>query len=149
MELEKKYEAFWNATAPILFYTSTLPDEISKIKYIHDYICLSTEYDYPSYESGNVGGKLQTAYSCAVEYKTVCAGYAALFQYYMQNLGIPCAYICGQGHAWNFLKVNGQYYQMDVTWNDTKQIPPYYNLTHKEMQKVESHTPESLSKKNY
>jgi hypothetical protein len=146
-ELEKKYEEFWNATAPILFYASTLPDDMSKIKYIHDYICLSTEYDTESYEANNTGGKLQTAYSCAVEYKTVCAGYSALFQYYMQNLGIPCAYLSSNGHAWNFLKVNGQYYQMDVTWNDTKQIPPYYNLTHDEMQKIDSHTPAGTSKR--
>ena len=146
-ELEKKYEEFWNATAPILFYASTLPDDMSKIKYIHDYICLSTEYDTESYEANNTGGKLQTAYSCAVEYKTVCAGYSALFQYYMQNLGIPCAYLSSNGHAWNFLKVNGQYYQMDVTWNDTYRIPPYYNLTHEEMQKLDSHTPAGTSKK--
>lgn len=146
-EIEQKYEEFWNATTPILFYASKLPDEMSKIKYVHDYICLSTEYDYDALDSGNTGGKYQTAYSGAVEYKTVCAGYTTLFQYYMQNLGIPCTYLSSAGHAWNLLKVNGQYYQMDVTWNDTKQIPPYYNLTHQEMQSIDSHTPVSLAKK--
>ena len=146
-ELEQYYEKFWKATAPILFYASTLPDEMSKIKYIHDYICLSTEYDYDSLNAGNTGGKLQTPYSCAVEYKTVCAGYAALFQYYMQNLGIPCAKITSDTHAWNLLKVDGKYYQMDVTWNDTKQIPPYFNLTHEEMAKIDSHTPDEATQK--
>ncbi len=146
-ELEKKYEEFWNATTPILFYASKLPDEMSKIKYVHDYICLSTEYADNAFKSGNTGGKYQTAYSGAVEYETVCAGYTSLFQYYMQNLGIPCTYLSSDGHAWNLLKVNGQFYQMDVTWNDTKEIPPYYNLTHQEMQKIDSHTPASLSKK--
>ena len=146
-ELEQYYEKFWKATAPILFYASTLPDEMSKIKYIHDYICLSTEYDYDSLNAGNTGGKLQTPYSCAVEYKTVCAGYAALFQYYMQNLGIPCAKITSDTHAWNLLKVNGKFYQMDVTWNDTKQIPPYFNLTHEEMAKIDSHTPDEPTQK--
>ncbi|MCR4954288.1 MAG: hypothetical protein K6A43_09460 [Treponema sp.] len=114
-ELEQKYEEFWNATSPILFYASKLPDEMSKIKYIHDYICLSTEYDHESVDSGNDGGKLQTAYSCAVDYKAICAGYASLFAYYMQNLGIPCVRISSGSHAWNLLKVNGNYYQMDVT----------------------------------
>ncbi|MCR4954587.1 MAG: hypothetical protein K6A43_11005 [Treponema sp.] len=146
-ELEQKYEEFWNATSPILFYASKLPDEMSKIKYIHDYICLSTEYDDDSVEAGNTGGKLQTAFSCAVDYKAVCAGYTTLFQYYMQNLGIPCTYISSGSHAWNFLKVNGQFYQMDVTWNDTEVIPPYFNLTHEEMQSVKKHTPKDISKK--
>ena len=146
-ELEKEYEKFWNATAPIIYYASKLPDEMSKIKYIHDYICLSTEYDFPSYEAGTYGGKLQTAYSCAVEYKTVCGGYSALLQYYMQQLGIPSAKIRSEDHAWNFLLVNGQYYQMDVTWNDANLIPAYYNLPHEEMQKLTSHTPLDLEKK--
>ncbi|MCR4734706.1 MAG: hypothetical protein K5829_06880 [Treponema sp.] len=146
-EIEQKYEEFWNATSPILFYASKLPDEMSKIKYVHDYLCLSIEYDDESYESGNTGGKLQTAYSGAVEYKTVCAGYSTLFEYYLQNLGIPCTYISSGSHAWNFLKVNGQYYQTDVTWNDTELIPSYYNLTHEEMQKIKSHMPKAISKK--
>ena len=146
-EFEQKYEKFWNATAPILFYASTLPDEMSKIKYIHDYICLSTEYANDIAGTNNNGGKYQTAYSGAVEYRTICGGYAALFQYYMQQLGIPCAKIRSQTHAWNFLQVNGQYYQMDVTWNDTEIIPNYYNLTHEEMQNIKSHTPWDLEKK--
>ena len=146
-ELEQKYEKFWNATAPILFYASTLPDEMSKIKYIHDYICLSTEYASDIAGTNNNGGKYQTAYSGSVEYRTICGGYAALFQYYMQQLGIPCAKVRSQTHAWNFLQVNGQYYQMDVTWNDNEVIPHYYNLTNEEMQKISSHTPWDLEKK--
>ncbi len=146
-ELDASYEKFWNATAPILFYASKLPDDMSKIKYIHDYLCLSIEYDYDSLNAGKISGKLQTAYSSAVEYKTVCAGYSALFQYYMQNLGIPCAKISSNSHAWNLLKVNGQCYQMDVTWNDANAIPPYFNLTHEEMAKIESHTPDESTKK--
>ena len=146
-EFEKNYEKFWKATSPVLFYASTLPDEMSKIKYIHDYICLSTEYDYEALNTGNYGGKYQTAYSCAVDYKTVCAGYAALFQYYMQNLGIPCAKISSDTHAWNLLKVNGQCYQMDVTWDDAKKIPPFFNLTHEEMGKIDSHTPDAAAQK--
>lgn len=144
-KLQESYEAFWAMTVPIIFYASRLPDEMSKIKYIHDYICLSTEYDYPSFNSGNYGGKLQTAYSCAVEYKTVCAGYSSCFQYYMQQLGIPCASVWGSGHEWNFIEVNGQYYQMDVTWDDTQVVPCYFNLKHADMQKVEMHGPEPLA----
>ena len=146
-DLEQAYEKFWKATSPILFYASTLPDEMSKIKYVHDYICLSTEYDYDALNAGNIGGKYQTAYSCAVDYRTVCAGYASLFQYYMQNLEIPCAKISSGTHAWNLLKVNGQCYQMDVTWNDTKKIPPYFNLTHEEMGKIDSHAPDDAAQK--
>lgn len=145
--LEEYYNDFWAMTVPVIYYAACLPDDMAKIKYVHDYICLSTDYDYDSLNSGNVGGKLQTAYSCAVEYLTVCAGYSTAFQYYMQQLGIPCVSVWGSGHQWNLLKVNGQYYQMDVTWDDTQLIPTYYNLTHSEMQKIDSHTPTELAAK--
>lgn len=146
-ELQSAYNKFWEMTAPVIYYANLLPDEMSKIKYIHDFICLSTEYDYESFNSNNYGGVLQTAYSCAVNYLTVCAGYSSCFQYYMQQLGIPCASLWGDGHQWNFIKVNDQYYQMDVTWNDTLPIPAYYNLKHEEMQKVNMHTPANLANK--
>jgi len=145
-QLQQAYNNFWAMTVPIIYYASSLPDDMSKIKYVHDYICLSTEYDYDSLNAGNVGGKLQTAYSCAVDYKTVCAGYSSCFQYYMQNLGIPCVSVWGSGHQWNFLKIDGDYYQMDVIWNDTEMIPTHYNLKSEDMQKIESHTPTQLAK---
>ncbi|MBO4859397.1 MAG: hypothetical protein J5527_12875 [Treponema sp.] len=145
-QIEKAYNDFWSMTVPIIFYASRLSDEMSKIKYIHDYICLSTEYDHEAADSNNCGGKYQTAYSCAVEYKTVCAGYSACFQYYMQQLGIPCASMWGSGHQWNFIQVDGHYYQMDVTWDDTMIVPCYYNLMHADMQKIDSHTPDPLAK---
>ncbi len=145
-KIEAAYNDFWAMTVPIIFYASRLPDEMSKIKYIHDYICLSTEYDYEASAANDVGGKYQTAYSCAVEYKTVCAGYSACFQYYMQQLGIPCASVWGSGHQWNFIQVDGNYYQMDVTWDDTMVVPCYYNLMHADMQKIDSHALEPLAK---
>ena len=147
-KLQEEYEKFWKATAPLIFYASKLPDEMSKIKYVHDYICLSVEYDYEAAESNNCGGIYQTPYGAAVNYKTVCGGYAALFQYYMQQLGIPCAKIRSIEHGWNLLEINGQYYQMDVTWNDGgSSIPHYYNITTEEIEKAEYHMPWSISEK--
>ena len=144
-EMESAYNDFWDMTVPIIFYASRLPDEMSKIKYIHDYICLSTEYDTKAAKLNKCGGKYQTAYSCAVDYNTVCAGYSSCFEYYMQQLGIPCVSVWGSGHQWNFIQVNGQYYQMDVTWDDTQLVPCYYNLMHDDMQKVDSHKLESIA----
>lgn len=144
-EMQTAYNDFWDMTVPIIFYASRLPDEMSKIKYIHDYICLSTEYDTKAAKLNKCGGKYQTAYSCAVDYNTVCAGYSSCFEYYMQQLGIPCVSVWGSGHQWNFIQVNGQYYQMDVTWDDTQLVPCYYNLMHADMQKVDSHKLESIA----
>ena len=148
-EREAAQEKFKSMTDPLIFYASKLPDDMSKIKYINDYICLSTEYDWDSYNNNAVAGKPQTAYSCAVEYKTVCAGYSKCFVYYMQQLGIPAVPIWGGGHEWSFIKVNDQYYQIDVCWNDDgrnnkSSYPYYFNLSHSDMQSIESHSPATL-----
>lgn len=65
----------------------------------------------------------QSAYSALVNRKSVCAGYARAFQYIMQQLEIPC-YFCsgysqGGNHAWNIVKINENYYNVDISWDDT------------------------------
>lgn len=138
-DLEHYNKLFLNMSLPIIFYANLLEKDMDKIKYVHDYLCLSVDYDYESYKAGKYGGKLQTAYSAVVEYKTVCAGYSRAFAYYMQQLRIPCAVLYGSGHAWNLIEINGDFYQMDVTWDDGNKFPPYFNLTHSEMQKIQMH----------
>lgn len=60
--------------------------------------------------------------------KAVCAGYAYAFQYLMQKCGIECTKISGDAvnedgvnekHAWNLIKIDGEYYYTDVTWDDS------------------------------
>lgn len=75
----------------------------------------------------------QSAYSALVNGQTVCAGYARAFQYVMQKLGIPCYYCtgyAGQNHAWNIVKLDGDYYNADLTWDDTDPNTfDYFNKT--------------------
>lgn len=88
----------------------------AKEVYVHDTLMKNVEYDSKALWN-------QTLYSALIEGKTVCAGYARAFQYIMQKIGIPC-YFCtgyaGGSHAWNIVKLEGEYYNVDVTWNDTK-----------------------------
>ena len=64
----------------------------------------------------------QTAYGALVEGKSVCSGYARAYQLLMQAVGIPCFYIIGFGgkeaHAWNLVRLDGQWYYSDPTWGD-------------------------------
>ena len=145
-ELKEANKLFFNKSLPVIFYANLLDNDMDKIKYVHDYLCVSIEYDYDAYYSGNYGGKLQTAYSAVVDYKTVCAGYSRAFAYYMQQLRIPCVVICSEGHAWNFIEIDGDYYQIDVTWDDGYNNPPYSNLPHSEMAKIDSHEPDNVSR---
>jgi hypothetical protein len=52
--------------------------------------------------------------------RTVCQGYACAVQYLLHEAGIDSVIVTGSGqgqsHAWNLVKLDGDYYYMDVTW---------------------------------
>lgn len=116
--------------------------DFEKEKYVHDTIINITDYD--SNEKLN-----QSAYSALVTGKTVCAGYTRAFQYIMNKLGIITYYITGksegQNHAWNIVKLESDYYNIDLTWDDQTSISyKYFNKTDEQFN--ESHERSTLSK---
>lgn len=84
-------------------------------KAVHDAILDSVVYDANAPMN-------QSAYSALVYGRTVCAGYARALQYVLQQLDIPCYYVtgyAGENHAWNIVKLDDGYYNVDSTWDDT------------------------------
>ena len=106
--------------------------DVEKERYVHDYLLQKCTYDLNA--SLN-----QSSYSALVNGVSVCAGYARAMQNIMIELGIPCYYCTGtaQGgdHAWNILYLDGDYYHLDLSWNDNisetydTEAYVYYNLT--------------------
>lgn len=72
---------------------------------------------------------LRTICGVFLEGKAVCEGYARAIQYLLQKCGVECAEVAGNirkengedggGHAWNILKLDGEYYYLDTTWDDS------------------------------
>lgn len=146
-DLKRSQQLFEGTIAPLIKLASSLPEDIQKVKLVHDYLTNTIQY-----VSGSAYN--QSAYSAIVNGKTVCAGYAHAFQYCMQKLGIPAAYIvgyAGENHAWNLLQLDGEYYSMDVTWDDpignpaTTYYYDYFNVTDAYLSK--DHTRDALSAK--
>ena len=86
-----------------------------RVLVIHDALTERTIYDAnaPSYKS-EADGPL-------VYGKALCEGYSKAFMYLCQAVGIPCICIegyAGEDHMWNMLKLDGEWYHMDVTWDD-------------------------------
>lgn len=96
-------------------------DEYAKALYIHDYLIDSITYD-------SEADYRHSAYGAIVEGRAVCDGYSAAFQYLMNRLEIPSGRVYGKivgrkeenesGHAWNYIKLKGDFYFVDVTWDD-------------------------------
>ena len=56
--------------------------------------------------------------------RAICKGYTYTFQLFMDMIGIECITVEGfahadfQDHAWNMVRLDGDWYCVDVTWND-------------------------------
>lgn len=96
-------------------------NDIEKMKTVHDYLVDHTEYD------ANAGSMVYNIYGTLINGKSVCEGYARAFKYILDDIGIPCIIACGIGrnstgatesHAWNYVKIDGVWYAVDVTWDD-------------------------------
>lgn len=89
-----------------------------KEKYVHDRMVREITYKFNTYD--------QTAYAALVDKKAVCAGYTRAFQLIMQQMKIPCYHCTGtangkgkwEPHSWNLLRLNLDWVNTDVTWND-------------------------------
>jgi len=92
---------------------------VEKVAVVHDYIVRTYDYEMET------KGSPFTVYTFMQERKGVCMAYALLFEKMMDELGIPCYYVVGHadgegdlGHAWNMVELDGEWYHIDVTWND-------------------------------
>jgi len=108
--------------------------DYEKEKYVYNYLINNITYDKES--------KLnQSIYSALIYGKTVCAGYARTFQLIMQMLDIPTYYVLGyakEDHAWNIIKLDGGYYNVDLTWDDTGIRNSHFNLPDLYIEKTHS-----------
>lgn len=88
-----------------------------------DYDSIGLDAQERDPHSNSKPDNLRSVYGVFVEEKAVCAGYARAYQYMLNRLGIECAYVkgpCldGEWHAWNIIKLEGEYYYVDVTFDD-------------------------------
>lgn len=118
----------------IVAEASKLYTSYEKAKYVHDYIILNCQYDLKTYNIISSSQNIEltnyatTAYGCLVNGSAVCEGYAKAYKLILDRLGIECGYVEGtadndsgsgpEGHAWNYIKINGTYSFVDVTWDD-------------------------------
>ena len=115
--------------------------DYEKIKAIYDYICNHVTYDYEHlYDDDYL---LQyTAYAALVNKTCVCQGYANLFYRLALEAGVDARIVSGKSsggnHAWNIVELDGQYYNLDSTWDAG--YYPNYDWFLKSMDEFDDHT---------
>lgn len=94
---------------------ANLGTEYEKSLVLHDALVQNVTYDTSAKNAHN-------CYGAIVDKKAVCEGYAEAYQYLLQLCGIQSYIVTGtshnEGHAWNLVRLDGNYYYTDVTWDD-------------------------------
>lgn len=100
--------------------------EYEKVKAIHDYLVIHTDYDYENLSADTLPDTAFTADGALLLHSAVCEGYAKAFSLLCDLSGIGNTLVYGtaddgtgvQSHAWNQVRVDGTWYNIDVTWDD-------------------------------
>lgn len=115
-------------------------------KAIHDYMVNTFHYDvYAIENSGWYKQYTDQPFGALYSDGSICVGYATTFKLFMDMLDIECIIVkgCdsedGVNHAWNKVKLNDQWYNVDVTWDDpiggSKVYYNYFNISDETMEK--------------
>ncbi|MCM1578106.1 MAG: hypothetical protein NC078_04825 [Ruminococcus sp.] len=88
-----------------------------KLEYFHDYIVLHNNFVKDD------NSTTTTIYNSFIGGNIQCAGYAKAMHYLCDLSGIEAMTIVGtnsenSSHAWNVVKVEGKWYNLDTTWDD-------------------------------
>jgi len=86
--------------------------EVEKALFIYDILCAEYRYD-SSYINDDMYKFLST--------KTgTCQGYTWAYMAVLRELGMECSYVASDSinHIWNMVKIDGEWYHCDATWDD-------------------------------
>ena len=137
---------------------------------VHDWICQNVVYDYEGMDKNKVSRVIASHNILGVfaHHKAQCEGIAKAVKVLLNAVDVKCIVVTGDSvksgqsvpHAWNIVDIEGEPYQLDVTWDmgameqSKDQIAhDYFNLTDELMNsdhKADGDLPECKSKRaNY
>lgn len=93
-------------------------DVRKKIRIIHDYIINNTKYDKERTDKNIINYESNTAYGVLYEGYGICSGYADAMAIFLNYFDIPNFKVASENHVWNAVYVDGQWYHLDLTWDD-------------------------------
>lgn len=120
-DLDQAKAEFEDAVQRALSQVDGQMSDVEKLLVLHDYLILNCKYNYERHTGQPAPTQLiYRAYGALVNGDAVCNGYALAFRLLLNRLGIPNLNegSNAMGHAWNLVQLDGEWYHMDLTWDD-------------------------------
>jgi hypothetical protein len=139
-EAIKKMQAEIDVTVNKILSDMSGMSTFEKLDYMNTYLALNSTFikANESADQALFNGTIYNAFSGGTSKQgdLQCSGYAHAVQYLCDLSGIESMYITGTNkaglsHAWNVVKVDGNWYNFDTTWADpVLETPNYKNVNH-------------------
>ena len=98
--------------------------DYEKEKAVYEWVVNNVNYDWTHQDvMKKTPRESFTPYGGLVNHTAVCLGYAATFQLLCDLAGVECITVVGaafssqEDHGWNMVRLNGQWYCLDATWD--------------------------------
>jgi len=121
-ELEREIAAYNSAVNAIVADARKADTVVGQLLRANDYLCLNFEYDTRANSSDeNVKAKaVRKPNEFFKQGKGVCQAYTLAFKAVCDRLGLTSTTASSDelNHIWNMVNVGGEWYHIDVTWND-------------------------------
>ncbi|MCL2023744.1 MAG: Ig-like domain-containing protein, partial [Oscillospiraceae bacterium] len=128
-EIASQKLEFEQALALALAALPPVTSELDKVIAVHEYLAYNVKYDFQAYINGinqaSYDKSVHNVYGALVNKYAVCSGFAKAFLLMMRQLEVDCKYVSGNrtgsgyggsaGHAWNLVKVDNNWYHVDVS----------------------------------
>lgn len=115
-----------------------------KIKKIHNYIINNTTYDKERSDKKIINYKSDNAYGVLIDGYGLCGGYTDAMMLFLETFNIQSIKISTENHIWNYVKLDDNWFHLDLTWddpvsNDGKNIldDSYFLITDQELVLIE------------
>ncbi len=132
--------------AAILTRAAAVVDEVTtedmslyqKEKALYGWLTGHCTYDQDHYDPlAQLDPDSSNPYGALYNGKAICVGFATTFQLFMDMIGLECVtvvgayYQCAEDHAWNMVRLDGNWYCVDSTWDESDAEPDwkYFNVT--------------------
>ena len=101
-------------------------DDVSKTYALHDWLCDRATYhtaatEVTGQDPSDVYPRSFTSYGCMAEGLGVCQSYTLALADLLNRAGVDNAplLVTAMNHAWNMVEVEGSWYNVDATWDDS------------------------------